>query len=62
MAGSNVEVWWRTAERNSWQQTIDRRTDRRLKQHQLRAFKQSCPQRLLAFGHKQAYGRMLYAV
>ena len=39
-AGSSKLVWWRTAERGSWQQRIDRRTDRRLKRHQHRAFKQ----------------------
>jgi len=39
-ARSHAEVWWRTAERGSWQQRIDTRTDRRLKRHQLRALKQ----------------------
>ena len=39
-ARSNKIVWWKTAERGSWQQTIHSRTDRRLKRHQHRAFKQ----------------------
>jgi rubrerythrin len=39
-ARSNKIVWWKTAERGSWQQTIHSRTDRRLKRHQLRALKQ----------------------
>ena len=39
-ARSHAEVWWRTAERGSWQQRIDTRTDRRLKRHQVRALKQ----------------------
>ena len=39
-AGSHAVVWWRTAERGSWQQRIDTRTDRRSKRHQLRALKQ----------------------
>ncbi len=39
-SGSNKSVWWRTAERGSWQQSIHSRTDRRLKRHQHRAFKQ----------------------
>ncbi len=39
-AKSHKAVWWKTAERSSWQQTISSRTDRRLKRHQHRAFKQ----------------------
>ena len=39
-ARSHKVVWWRTAERSSWQQRIDQRTDRRLKRYQHRAFKQ----------------------
>ncbi len=39
-AGSDKSVWWKTAERDSWQQTIHSRTDRRLKRHQRRAPKQ----------------------
>ena len=38
-AGSHKPVWWRTAQRGSWQQRIDSRTDRRLKRHQHKAFK-----------------------
>ena len=39
-AGSNKSVWWKTAKRGSWQQTIHSRTDSRLKRHQHRAPKQ----------------------
>ncbi len=39
-ARSHAVVWWKTAERGSWQQRIHARTDRRLKRHQHRALKQ----------------------
>ncbi len=39
-ARSHAVVWWKTAERGSWQQTIDSRADRRLKRHQHKPFKQ----------------------
>ena len=39
-AGSHKPVWWKTAERGSWQQTIHSRTHRQLKRHRHRAFKQ----------------------
>ncbi len=39
-ARSNKSVWWKTAERGSWQHSINSRTDQRLKRHRHRAFKQ----------------------
>ena len=39
-AASHKPVWWKTAERGSWQQTIHTRTHRQLKRHRHRAFKQ----------------------
>ena len=39
-AGSHKPVWWKTAQRGSWQQTIHSRTHRQLKRHRHRAFKQ----------------------
>ncbi len=39
-AGSDKSVWWKTAKRDSWQQTIHSRTDSRRKRHQRRAAKQ----------------------
>ena len=38
--GSGRVVWWKTAERVSWQQSIDSQTDKRLTRHRHRAFKQ----------------------
>ena len=39
-ARSDKSVWWKTAERGSWQQKIKRRNHPNLKRHYDRAFKQ----------------------